>query len=375
MDFDALIGRARAKSGGMTYAMLTTKHHDGFCPLRLEAHGLQPRALDALRTRPGCRIRRGLPQTRDEDFALPFAQRLDLLAQRRRRALERPDECHQKFIDYVHGQIREIMTNYGPVDIMWYDGWWPFKADGWQAEKLNAMVRSLQPGILVNNRCCLRAATFGTPEGHITEQKGMWEACMTLNDHWGFPRGRPQLEVPAHGDRNAGQGVGRRRQPAAERRPPKATGPSPTRRRKSSTRSGRGCTPTARRSSRRRAFRSNPLERGDARSDFSVHGQFHPRATTRSTCTSRAGREARCESRGVECNVTDVEFLAGGKCDFTLRDQVLTVTGLPETMDTTMPVVLKFSCSNAPCIYRCGGWREPTVPHCRYDPITPDILY
>jgi alpha-L-fucosidase len=47
------------------------------------------------------------------------------------------------------------MTNHGKIDIMWYDGWWPFDAKGWQAKKLNAMVRELQPEILINGRCGL----------------------------------------------------------------------------------------------------------------------------------------------------------------------------------------------------------------------------
>jgi len=58
------------------------------------------------------------------------------------------------------------MTNYGKIDVMWYDGWWPFDGHGWQAEKLNAMVRQLQPGFWLTAAVACRVI-FGTPEQHI----------------------------------------------------------------------------------------------------------------------------------------------------------------------------------------------------------------
>jgi hypothetical protein len=63
------------------------------------------------------------------------------------------------------------------------DGWWPFHADGWQAEAMNAMVREIQPHILFNNRNAA-PGDFTTPEQHITAPSPWrpWEACLTLND-------------------------------------------------------------------------------------------------------------------------------------------------------------------------------------------------
>jgi alpha-L-fucosidase len=80
-----------------------------------------------------------------------------------------------------------LMTNYGKIDILWYDVNWPLTAEGWESERLNAMARSLQPGIIINNRSGLDE-DFGTPEQHITPEKAgrMWEACMTFNESWGY---------------------------------------------------------------------------------------------------------------------------------------------------------------------------------------------
>lgn len=70
---------------------------------------------------------------------------------------------------------------------MWYDVSWPLDAEGWESARLNAMVRQLQPDIIINDRSQL-PEDFGTPEQHITPEKGgrAWEACMTFNDSWGY---------------------------------------------------------------------------------------------------------------------------------------------------------------------------------------------
>jgi alpha-L-fucosidase len=108
-------------------------------------------------------------------------------------------------VDEVHAQVRELMTNYGPIDILWYDGagvpgrqthgMWggkPIEASPsafWRSEELNAMARALQPQILINNRAGV-PEDFGTPEQRIsTEGAGRpWETCMTLNyaPGWGY---------------------------------------------------------------------------------------------------------------------------------------------------------------------------------------------
>jgi alpha-L-fucosidase len=99
------------------------------------------------------------------------------------------EDARKRFVDYTHGLIRELMTNYGKIDVLWYDVAWPLEADGWESERMNKMVFGLQPDIIVNNRNKL-PGDFSTPEQQITAEKNgrAWESCMTLNDSWGFQR-------------------------------------------------------------------------------------------------------------------------------------------------------------------------------------------
>jgi alpha-L-fucosidase len=93
--------------------------------------------------------------------------------------------ARRRFLDRVQAELRLLMTRYGKIDVLWYDGAYPFDAEGWESQKMNAMVFELQPDILINNRSWM-AGDFSTPEQTITAAKGDWESCMTLNDHWGY---------------------------------------------------------------------------------------------------------------------------------------------------------------------------------------------
>jgi alpha-L-fucosidase len=96
------------------------------------------------------------------------------------------EEARKRFVEYTHGLIRELLTNYGKIDVLWYDVRWPLNADQWESEKMNKMVFELQPDIIVNNRNGL-PGDFATPEQRIEAAKDKaWEACMTLNDSWGY---------------------------------------------------------------------------------------------------------------------------------------------------------------------------------------------
>jgi alpha-L-fucosidase len=129
-----------------------------------------------------------------------------------------PEEL-PKIVDELHTQVRELMTNYGKVDILWYDvpavpGWTTpgcfghkgidFKqsaVDFYRSEELNAMVRQIQPHIIINNRSGL-PEDFGTPEQRINPEEGgrPWEACMTLNNAPGWGNIRHSVA-----DKNAGE--------------------------------------------------------------------------------------------------------------------------------------------------------------------------
>lgn len=126
-DADTLIKRAK-NDWGMRYATLTTKHHDGFCLYDSKLTDFTTVKTAAKRDLiaefvEACRkynIKIGLYFSLNDWSTSPNA--VD--------ALEQPDEYYKPFIEYVHGQCREILTNYGPIDILWYDGWWPYNADG-----------------------------------------------------------------------------------------------------------------------------------------------------------------------------------------------------------------------------------------------------
>ena len=57
--------------------------------------------------------------------------------------------ARQRFVAYTHGLIRELMSNYGKIDVLWYDVDWPLSAEQWESEKMNQMVFELQPDIIV----------------------------------------------------------------------------------------------------------------------------------------------------------------------------------------------------------------------------------
>ena len=96
-------------------------------------------------------------------------------------------EARKRFTDYIEALNTELLTNYGKIDILWYDVSCPMESwEGWNSLERNQRLRALQPDIIINNRSCL-AEDFGTPEGHIKAEDRDWEACMTFNDiSWGY---------------------------------------------------------------------------------------------------------------------------------------------------------------------------------------------
>ena len=368
-DADDLIRRAR--DWGMRYAVLTTKHHEGFClydskltnftaPESAAGRDLVAEFVEACR-KYGLKI--GLYHTLNDWSASPSA--VD--------ALERPGECYEPFIEYVHGQICEIMMNYGQIDIMWYDGWWPFDAEGWQAKKFNSMVRSLQPDILVNGRCGL-PGDFSTPEGHVSSSKGMWEACMTLNNNWGYHKGDGNWKSPkavammlaqaAAGAGNLLLNVGL-----------EGDGSIPRESINILDRVGEWLAKNGEAVYDSERFEYNLRERNDERSDVSNHGIYTARGNN-FYLHVHSWPGSTLVISGLECTVKEVTNLADGtKYNFEQNDGVISVGGLPSEYDTSMPVVLGFETSGTPCIYRTGGHRNPKVPHCRYDPLPSEIQH
>jgi Alpha-L-fucosidase len=190
-----------ALRSGARYCVLTTRHHEGFClwdtattdycaPRSSIGRDLVREYVDAARSA-GLMV--GL-----------YYSLLDWSEPAYWAGPRRDPESWRRFTEKVELQVRELMTNYGAIDILWYDGFWPhdnppraddISAADWGSKKINAMARSLQPGILINDRSGL-AEDFGTPEQVIIEQGRPWEACMTTNDNWGYHSGDANWKTP-----------------------------------------------------------------------------------------------------------------------------------------------------------------------------------
>jgi len=194
-DFDPDAWARLAVQAGMRYMVLTTKHHEGFClwDSAICSYNSKRRGpkrdivaeFVAAGKRAGLKVGLyySLGDWRNPDWAAGWKG--DVFAR-------------ERFMDYTHGLVRELMTNYGPIDILWYDLPQCYSPDEWRSVELNAMARSLQPHILINNRA-LTTEDFATPEQHVaaSSQGRLWESCMTLNDHWGYCPTDTRFKTPA----------------------------------------------------------------------------------------------------------------------------------------------------------------------------------
>lgn len=174
-----------AKAAGQKYMVMTTKHHEGFCNFETKLTN-----YCAPKQGPGRDlVAEYVEAARAEGMRVGFYYSLmDWHHPDGARCATDPD-ARKRFVEYTHGLIRELMTNYGKIDVLWYDVDWPLDAAGWESEKMNKMVFQLQPDIIVDNRNGL-PGDFSTPEQEIVAEKGSrsWESCMTLNDSWGYHR-------------------------------------------------------------------------------------------------------------------------------------------------------------------------------------------
>ncbi len=174
-----------AKRAGQRYMVMTTKHHEGFCNWDTKLTD-----YNAMQQGPGRDlVGEYVEAARAEGLRVGFYYSLMDWHHPDGARCKTDEAARRRFVDYTHGLIRELMTNYGKIDILWYDVDWPLTPDEWESEKMNAMVFELQPEIIVNNRNGL-PGDFSTPEQHIqaSEAGRAWETCMTLNDSWGFNR-------------------------------------------------------------------------------------------------------------------------------------------------------------------------------------------
>jgi alpha-L-fucosidase len=210
---------ALAKKAGMKYAVLTAKHHDGFCLWDTKltdfkatntpaGRDLVREYLEAFRAEG---IRTGLYFSiidwRHPDFP-HYGDRQHPMRDNPKEGNENRD--FNRYLEFMHGQIRELLTEYGKIEIMWFDfSYADMKGSKWKAQELIDMVRSLQPHVITDNRLEGSGEESGTiltanpsdfagdfacpeqmipPKGILNElgDPVPWEACITLNNHWGY---------------------------------------------------------------------------------------------------------------------------------------------------------------------------------------------
>ena len=174
-----------AKAAGMKYMVMTTKHHEGFC-------NFDTKLTDYCATKQGPGrdlVREYVEAARAEGLRVGFYYSLMDWHHPDGARCATDEAARKRFVEYTHGLIRELLTNYGKIDVLWYDVSWPLDAKGWESERMNKMVFELQPDIIVNNRNHL-PGDFSTPEQKIVAETNgrAWESCMTLNDSWGYQR-------------------------------------------------------------------------------------------------------------------------------------------------------------------------------------------
>jgi alpha-L-fucosidase len=209
-----------AKGAGCSYLVFTTKHHDGFA-----LHDSKVSDYDAGSVLHRDLVREIVTAARAEGLRVGFYHSVidwhhDQYEYARAKQLPHPlggkpypngQRDHAKYLDYLQGEVNELVSNYGPVDVLWWDySSQQFQGqEAWRAFDLIKLVRAKQPNIVMNNRLfripeagwkSMDTAGFAprldpqygdfiTPEQHIpaTGMPGIdWETCMTMNTTWGY---------------------------------------------------------------------------------------------------------------------------------------------------------------------------------------------
>lgn len=214
VDFDAKKWAKAARAAGMKYAVLTAKHHDGFCMFdskltdykistRFKGRDLVREFLDAFRAE-GIKV--GLYYSLI-DWHHPDYPNVGNHPQRNDKDYGKRKFDWDNYLKYMHGQVEELVKNYGKIDIMWFDySFDDYNGEKWKAKELVDMVRKYQPDIILDNRLEINhnmGATermvssygdFETPEQGIPDAPLFdkygnpmpWETCLTMNDSWGY---------------------------------------------------------------------------------------------------------------------------------------------------------------------------------------------
>lgn len=219
LDYNPRIWAKAAKDAGMKYVILTAKHHDGFCLF-------DSRYTDFKSTNTKCGkdlVAEFVEAVREAGLKVGlYFSLLDWYHEdyphygdrnhpmRNNKNYKNDNRNFDRYIDYMHHQVREICTNYGKLDVLWFDfSYDDMTGEKWRAGELMDMVRTLQPGVIVDNRLEASGEGYGSmatgnptryhgdfvspeqmiPPNGIQDVKGndlIWESCVTMNNNWGF---------------------------------------------------------------------------------------------------------------------------------------------------------------------------------------------
>ena len=215
----------QAKAAGMKYVVMTTKHHEGFCMFDTKytdykctntpaGRDLVKEYVDAFRAE-GLKIGfyYSLIDWHHPDFTIDaiHPRRYDKDAQQQNEGRDM-----KRYAQYMRNQVEELLTNYGKIDILWFDfsytnkdpnfpDWMEGKGrNEWESEKLIALARSLQPEIIIDNRSDIEQDLW-TPEQYQmlewvkhpeTGELVTWEACQTFSGSWGYFRDEQTWKTP-----------------------------------------------------------------------------------------------------------------------------------------------------------------------------------
>lgn len=213
-EFDPKQWAKLAKNAGMKYAVLTAKHHDGYCLFDTKTTDWKSSVdyvkefLDAFRNE-GLKVGLyySLLDWHHKDYP-HYQDKYHPMRNHPEYSNEKRD--FSKYLDYMHTQIKELLTNYGKLDIMWFDfSYGEMRNEVWDANKIISMVREYQPDMIIDNRLegdgifpgtildehpSITAGDFTSPEQMIPPTGILnkigkpvpWEACITMNEHWGY---------------------------------------------------------------------------------------------------------------------------------------------------------------------------------------------
>ncbi len=194
--FDAKAWVKVAKDAGMKYITITSKHHDGFCMFDSKLSDYTITKATPFKRDP---LKELAAECQKQGIKLCFYHSImdwhhpDYLPRRSWETETRPagNADLNKYIDYMKGQLTELLTGYGKVWGIWFDGGWEHNTTELRSLEVVQHIRKLAPWAMINDRINL-PEDYSTPEQTIPAGAmgggRLWETCMTLNNNWGYAR-------------------------------------------------------------------------------------------------------------------------------------------------------------------------------------------